>query len=290
MAWNVCLSTDNEAIQHLFAKTFENRKDISLKFCDSAEETFKEIEETLPSLLIASINLPDEDGYSLCKDLKDRGEKFPVLLIEDIFEDIDLDRCLEVQTDGFIAKPFEEDLIAEKVDELLHSMKPETAPEMETEEEKAEEEEVGKISPFPEEEEEVSSSMMAASDEEEGVMELTELIPEEETASSFESEAIKEEEVPPYITTALEESVGELEKMEGMEIPPASEEAEKEILETPSVAEAARVAPQIDREEIEKMVAEIVDQTILKSIEEKLPGMLKESLARILSDFSDSLK
>jgi len=122
-------------------------------------------------------------------------------------------------------------------------------------------------------------------------MELTELIPEEETATSFESEAIKEEEeVPPYIAAALEESVDELEKMDGMGIPPASEEAEKEILETPSVEEAARVAPQIDREEIEKMIAEIVDQKILKSIEEKLPGMLRENLALILSDLSDSLK
>jgi uncharacterized protein (DUF342 family) len=116
MGWNVVLATDNEAIQHLFRKTFELRRDIHLTFCQTAAQTSDEVIKSPPHLLAISVNLPDKEGYELCRELKEQGDiQFPILLIEDIFEDIDLEKCVEVHTDGFIAKPFEEDLIAEKI-------------------------------------------------------------------------------------------------------------------------------------------------------------------------------
>lgn len=283
MAWNVCLAADNEAIQHLFSKTFEGRGDISVKFCESAEETLREIEESPPHLLIVSINLPDKDGYDLCGELKEKGATFPVLLIEDIFEDIDLERCLEVQTDGFIAKPFEEDLIAEKVDEVLRFREGKVGESMAGEApeelmEKAEETE----------EEEMPVSEMAASDEEEDIVELTDLVMEEEAAESLEEIPLEEEEIPPSITSALEESVSELEKMEAMEEPSIPSIEKEETLETPAAVEPP--VPEMDRKEIEEMVAEVVERVVEKTLEEKLPSILKESLARLLSEFSESLK
>lgn len=291
MAWNVCLAADNEAIQHLFSKTFEGRGDISLKFCESAEETLREIEENPPHLLIVSINLPDKDGYDLCGELKEKGVAFPVLLIEDIFEDIDLDRCLEVQTDGFIAKPFEEDLVAEKVDEVLRAEEAAPSEKLAPEEserlveEKEEEETPQRLL----EEEEVSVSEMVASDEEEDIVELTDLVMEEEATESLEEVPLEEEEeIPPSIALALEESVSELEKMEAMEGPSIPSIEEEEIREAPAAVEPPM--PEMDRKEIEEMVAEIVGRMVEKTLEERLPGILKENLARLLSEFSESLK
>jgi len=90
MGWNVVLATDNEAIQHLFSETFEAKTDVQLAFCQTAEEVTEEILKSSPDLLIISVSLPDREGYDLCKELKEqRHVQFPVLLIEDIFEDID---------------------------------------------------------------------------------------------------------------------------------------------------------------------------------------------------------
>ena len=301
MTWNVCLAADNEAIQHLFSRTFDNREDISLKFCESAEETLREVEGNPPHLLIVSINLPDKDGYDLCGELKDKGASFPILLIEDIFEDIDLDRCLEVQTDGFIAKPFEEDLIAEKVDEVLQSELKEKGPEPETE--GAEEigeavgEEAEEAAPglaYGEEESPITE--LAASDEEEGIVELTDLIMKGEEEPTLEEvfieEEEEEEEVPPAIATALEESASELAKMEAMEeAAPESEPITEKKEIVPEVTPVAPVAVSgLDRKEMEKVISEIVGRKIEETLRENLPGILKESLANLFSELSGSLK
>ena len=126
MTWSVWLVTDNEAIRHLFVKTFEKRKDLDFKAWATVEEAREALKSFLPHVLILSINLPDGDGYNLCRALKEEGATFPILLIEDIFEDIDPDHCLKVGADGFISKPFEGDLIEEKVNEILNSLNGET--------------------------------------------------------------------------------------------------------------------------------------------------------------------
>ncbi len=312
MAWNVCLAVDNEAIQHLFSRTFDNREDISLRFCDTAEETIREVEQNPPHLLIISINLPDKDGYELCGELKDKGVSFPILLIEDIFEDIDLDRCLEVRTDGFIAKPFEEDLIAEKVDEVLGAETQEEAPAPEPKPapEAAEEpigEEVGEETEeaapgVAYEEEESPVTELAGTDEEEGIVELTDVIMQGEEEPTLEEvfieEGEEEEEVPPAIATALEESASELAKMEAMEEgaptpeptpEPEPVQEEEEVLPAAAVAMPS-AAPGLEKEEIEAIIGEVVERKVEETLREKLPGILKESLAHLFSELSGSLK
>ncbi len=283
MAWNVCLVSDNEAIQHLFTRTFVERKDVSLKFCATAEEAIQVASKDSIHLMIVSVTLPDKDGYDLCRELKEEVKvDFPVLLIEDIFEDIDLDRCLEVQTDGFIAKPFAESLIAEKVDEVLQSIEKETP-------QKVEEEDLKEMTALPEEEVPVLSAML--SEEEEGIMELTELVEDEEAVPALE-EALGSEEVPHSIAAALEESVSEMEKMEAMgtEAPEEGKRMEEIPPEETLAEEAGTAIPAIDWKEIEKMVTETVEQVVQKSIEEKLPGILKETLAKLFTDLSGALK
>ncbi len=311
MAWNVYLAADNEAIQHLFSRTFDKRTDLTLKFCETAEETIREVEENPPHLLIISINLPDKDGYDLCGELKERGVTFPVLLIEDIFEDIDLDRCLEVQTDGFIAKPFEEDLIAEKVDEVLSAGKveseaqaepaAETKPELEAAEKPEEKEDIvveaeeeteeAAASALSYEEEEIPASELTASDEEEGVVELTDLIMEGKTEKTVEEVFVEEEEVPPAVTSALEESAQELAKMEAMESSPEAEEPKEEgrPVEGPAATPPTSLLS-MDRETMERILSDIVTREVEETLREKLPGILRESLSKLFSDLSESLK
>ena len=294
MGWNVVLATDNEAIQHLFTETFEARTDVQLSFCQTAEQTSEEILKSPPNLLIISASLPDREGYDLCKELKEQGHvPFPVLMIEDIFEDIDLERCVEAQTDGFIAKPFESDLIIEKIDEVLNTIEtpgaaeaPETPESAETPLQEAESEDSRP---------ETEPSMMTALPSEEdsnGILELTDLISEDESVSAFEETTGFEEEVPPSIASALEESVSELEKMEAMEAPEEAVSIEAPTIEMAPEASVSKMQPMaegIGRDEIEKIVREVVEDTVSKALKEKLPQYLSENLSKLFADFSQSL-
>lgn len=297
MAWKVGLVTDNEAIQHLFTRTFEGREDISLKFYESAAEALKGTEKEPPDVLIISVSLPDEDGYELCREFKDSLQVgYPVLLIEDIFEDIDLDRCLEVHTDGFVSKPFEEELISEKIEEVLQTLEATPSRKGET----GEPEDVLREAPTSSEEEE-QPAVMVVSDggEDEDILELTDLVEEEEIASPLREEGLEEQleeqEVPPSIASALEESVSELEKMEALE--PLEEapdlfEEEEGILVSPSPD--VSTPDSIGREDLRRMirdvVEEVVKQAVQKSLEEKLPDILKRSLAKVFFDLSEGFK
>ncbi len=289
MAWNVSLVSDNEAIQHLFRRTFENRDDISLSFFASAEEARDGISGNPPDLLIISVNLPDMNGYDFCREMKiEKKVAFPVLMIEDIFEDIDLDQCLAVDTDGFIAKPFEEDPIAEKVEEVLRSLKQSTSVGTEVPSEMGEDlKEVQAV-----QSEEDSTQMIVTSEESEDILELTELVGEEEAA--ILEEGIMEE-MPPSISTALEESVSELQKMESLELATSSEHFNRE-LEGPATprtskpAQSAFKSNELFDDKVKEFVEEIIERTIKKSLEEKLPAILQNSLIKIFTDLAKSLK
>jgi len=284
MGWNVVLATDNEAIQHLFSETFEARTDVQLAFCQTAEQVTEETLKSSPDLLIISVSLPDREGYDLCKELKEqRHVQFPVLLIEDIFEDIDLERCVEVRTDGFIAKPFEETLIIEKVDEVLNAIgtsKGGTAPQVsgmpETLIEEVE-------SDLPRAGADASMMTVLPSEEEgDGILELTDLISEDESASAFQKTTGFEEEVPPSIASALEESVSELEKMEAMEAPAVRMVSNEPLSEMQPLAENS------SRSEVEKIVREVVGDIVAKTLEEKLPQYLSASLSKLFAGFAQS--
>jgi len=371
MTWNVWLVTDNEAVRHLFEKTYEKRKNFSLTVYTSREAVRKAMEDASPHVMVISVNLPNGNGYDLCETLKKEGASFPILLIEDIFEDIDLDRCSETRADGFISKPFEGDLIEEKISEIMRSVtasqeamgpgnEDENIPGGSEEEEKAE--------PFPALEEEsadeerpVSSEDMMEK-EDEGIIDLTDLLMEEKEAENPEKESVEreiseeenlpqekeetegmspdegalsgempfeeleeaslieeelqeiplEEEtlekeavfpeekaddsgdkaeeagVPPFITSVLEESAHELEKMESMEALPLAEE--EPLPESPEEPGAAPPVSPLSEEELKARIREVVDDSVREALENRLPGILKDSLARLLAEISATLR
>ncbi len=301
MAREICIATENEALQHLFIRTFDGKRDVSLRFCESAKDALEKVIESPPHLLIICMNLPDRDGYELCRELKERDVPFPILLMEDIFEDIDPARCNEVQADGFITKPFNEDLIAEKVNEVLRKEK---AVAENVEGNRETKQKFSETSPSTSSSEEASSQVVAESEkgetaerapekakgeDEEELIELTDLIKEEEIEAPSPTEelpleeAVEEPEVPPLITSVLEESASELEKMEEMEAPPLVEDEIPLPPPTPP-------PPEIDQEEMSKLIADIVGRVVDKKLEERLPEILKKSLARLLMEISEALK
>ena len=57
-------------------------------------------------LAVLDVGLPDDDGVSLCRRWRDRGQALPVLFLTARDEEMDVVRGLEGGGDDYVAKPF----------------------------------------------------------------------------------------------------------------------------------------------------------------------------------------
>ncbi len=94
------------------------------------------MEERLPRLVISDVEMPEMDGYELCSKIKSdsRSCHIPVLLFTHLSEPDDIMRGLSVGADGYLLKPYDDELLRLRVQALLdqptHLTRPEPAQEV----------------------------------------------------------------------------------------------------------------------------------------------------------------
>ena len=91
--------------------------------CETAyykERIFDKLSGILPALIIIDINLGDEDGRFICRDIKknDRTKNIPVILCS-ARHDLLQDHALYMAND-FIEKPFDIKSVIIKIEKLIH--------------------------------------------------------------------------------------------------------------------------------------------------------------------------
>lgn len=87
---------------------------------DNGEEVFDRIEYFEPDLILLDISLGHIDGRELCEQLKasENTSYIPILLISGLYKAEDID-SLQHGQDDFLSKPFEMDVLLEKLSTLL---------------------------------------------------------------------------------------------------------------------------------------------------------------------------
>lgn len=64
------------------------------------------IHKEKPDLVLLDIMLPGKNGYDICKELRDEGNKTPIIMLTAKTEEIDKVLGLEFGADDYISKPF----------------------------------------------------------------------------------------------------------------------------------------------------------------------------------------
>ena len=74
-----------------------------------------------PTLIISDIQMPEMDGYELCRRIKADAtwREIPVILLTSLSAPHDIIRGLECGADNFVVKPFEEDFLMARIHSVL---------------------------------------------------------------------------------------------------------------------------------------------------------------------------
>jgi two-component system OmpR family response regulator/two-component system response regulator ChvI len=77
------------------------------------------IRASQPDVLVADVNMPRLDGFSLCRRLREAGDATPIILLTSRDGEIDEALGLELGADDYVTKPFSMRVLVLRVSALL---------------------------------------------------------------------------------------------------------------------------------------------------------------------------
>lgn len=100
----------------------------SVTLCDGGKSLRAAIESATPDLVVLDLNMPEEDGLSIIRDLKSRLN-VPVIMLTATASPIDRVVGLELGADDYVAKPCELRELMARIRSVLRRSGPAKAPE-----------------------------------------------------------------------------------------------------------------------------------------------------------------
>ena len=120
MPRTLLLADDSVTIQKVVGISFAN-EDVRLLTVDNGDDAIARVREAKPDAVLADVVMPGKNGYEVCEAIKSDPalRHIPVLLLTGTFEAFDAERAKLAGADGFVTKPFEAQLLVDRVNELL---------------------------------------------------------------------------------------------------------------------------------------------------------------------------
>src|SRR6201747_746038 len=97
---------DDEAPAREMVGDYLKMHGFAVTLCDGGKSLRAEIETKIPDLVVLDLNMPEEDGLSIIRDLKSRTN-VPVIMLTATASPIDRVVGLELGADDYVAKPCE---------------------------------------------------------------------------------------------------------------------------------------------------------------------------------------
>jgi CheY-like chemotaxis protein len=125
MAQKLLLADDSVTIQRVIELTFAD-ENIQVIAVGDGQQAIARIDSEHPDVVLADIGMPERDGYEVAAHVKGNPATahIPVLLLTGAFEPIDEARARAVGCDGVLVKPFEPQMVINRVKDLLAGRRP----------------------------------------------------------------------------------------------------------------------------------------------------------------------
>src|SRR5271169_2709381 len=112
---------DDSATMREVIKIAFRRENINVVTCADAASALAQFEAQPPDIVITDVIMPDQDGYSVCSQIKQNPQyaKIPVILMSGVVNKNVADRAVAVQADELVRKPFQPQELIGRVKSLL---------------------------------------------------------------------------------------------------------------------------------------------------------------------------
>ena len=124
---------DDSATMREVIKIAFRRENIHVITCADAASALSQFEQTKPDVVITDVIMPDQDGYSVCSQIKENPDLSgtPVLLMSGVVNKSVADKAVSVKADELIRKPFQPQELINRVKALLEPKSAAPAPSAE---------------------------------------------------------------------------------------------------------------------------------------------------------------
>jgi CheY-like chemotaxis protein len=125
MPHKLLLADDSVTIQRVIELTFAD-EDVQVQAVGDGMRAIASIEADRPDIVLADVGMPERDGYEVAAFIKGNPQlaHIPVLLLTGAFEPVDEARARAVGCDGVLVKPFEPQMVINRVKDLLAGRRP----------------------------------------------------------------------------------------------------------------------------------------------------------------------
>ena len=112
---------DDSATMREVIKIAFRRESINVITCADAASALAQFEQNRPDVVITDVIMPDQDGYSVCSQIKQHPEfsEVPVVLMSGVVNKSVADKAVSVKADELIRKPFQPQELIGRVKSLL---------------------------------------------------------------------------------------------------------------------------------------------------------------------------
>ena len=127
MTHRLLLADDSVTIQRVIELTFAD-EDIEVIAVGDGQMAIDRLEADPPDIVLADVDMPKRDGYEVAAYVKTRPKlaHIPVVLLTGAFEPVDEARAAEAGSSDVLAKPFEPQMVINRVRQLLGKKREET--------------------------------------------------------------------------------------------------------------------------------------------------------------------
>jgi CheY-like chemotaxis protein len=124
---------DDSATMREVIKIAFRRESINVITCADAASALAQFEQNKPDVVITDVIMPDQDGYSVCSQIKQHPEYsgVPVVLMSGVVNKSVADKAVAVKADELIRKPFQPQELIGRVKSLLEPKRAADAPAIE---------------------------------------------------------------------------------------------------------------------------------------------------------------
>lgn len=114
---------DNDDVRHYIKKQLH--QEYNIQEATNGSEGFKIAERTVPDLIISDVMMPDMDGLSLCKKLKEdeKTSHIPVILLTALASQASKVEGIETGADAYVVKPFDKKELTARIKNLITQRK-----------------------------------------------------------------------------------------------------------------------------------------------------------------------